>query len=158
VAPPGSFGQRLKKAREDVAQLTQAQLSERSGVSQQAISKIERGDQAGSTQVTQLAVACSVDVKWLATGAGEMQPSAAGNRLEQPVAGYSMISDAALEVARAYDQLTEECREHVRRQIELLRGAQANNSGRRRAAQPDWEIKQGKVRQRARGKVKKYVR
>jgi len=48
--------------------LTQEELARASGVSQKTISKIERGDQAASSAVVQLARACGVTPDWLAEG------------------------------------------------------------------------------------------
>lgn len=62
-----TLGTRLKKARTD-AGLTQEQLAKASGVSQQAISKIERGAQAVSSAVVPLARACGVSPDWLSDG------------------------------------------------------------------------------------------
>lgn len=66
-----TLGERLKIARAH-AGITQLELSERSGASQQAISSIERGDADGSTQLVQIAVACSVRPEWLAMELGPM--------------------------------------------------------------------------------------
>lgn len=77
--------------------------------------------------------------------------------LREPSAEYRGVSDEALEVARGYDQLSADCQEHVRRQIELLRGAD-DSSGRRRAVQHDVEINRGKIRPGASSKKKKGVR
>lgn len=62
-----TLGTRLKKARVD-AGLTQEQLSKASGVTQQVISKIERGLQAATSAVVPLARACGVSPDWLAEG------------------------------------------------------------------------------------------
>lgn len=66
-----TLGERLKTARK-YAGLTQPQLSDKSGVSQQTISNIETGLQDKSTDIVQLAVACGVRPEWLATYDGEM--------------------------------------------------------------------------------------
>lgn len=74
-----NFGDRLKHAREEIARLTQKQLEDLTGVSQKTISKLERGDQEGSTAVVQLAIACGVRPEWLAMAQGEAvaQPASA---------------------------------------------------------------------------------
>lgn len=77
--------------------------------------------------------------------------------LRQPVAQYSGLSAAALEVARVFDQLSKECQEHVRQQVALLRRTDVDSSGRRRAVQHDVEIKGGAFRDRTK-KRKKGVR
>lgn len=64
------FGERLRIARTNSG-WTQAELSERSGVSQATISKIERGDQEQSVHTPVLAACLQVDTLWLATGSGQ---------------------------------------------------------------------------------------
>lgn len=59
-----SLAKRLRKARKK-AGLSQPELAERSGVSQQAISRIERGEQKGTSFLVALADACGVDPAWL---------------------------------------------------------------------------------------------
>lgn len=66
-----TLGERLKAARKH-AELTQPQLADKSGVSQQTISNIETGLQDKSTDTVQLAVACGVRPEWLAMEDGEM--------------------------------------------------------------------------------------
>lgn len=66
-----TLGQRLKLARAH-AGLTQKQLEDKSGVSQQTISNIENDLQDKSTDVVQLAMACGVNSEWLAVEAGVM--------------------------------------------------------------------------------------
>lgn len=70
------LGTRLRKARIQ-AGLTQDQLASASGVSQKTISKIERGDQAVSSAVVQLARACGVAPEWLSEGIGTLNAAAA---------------------------------------------------------------------------------
>lgn len=89
-------------------------------------------------------------------GATETGSSTASTTARQPAATYN-VSEAALEVARGYDQLSPQCQEHVRRQIELLRGAD-DSSGRRRAVQQDVWIKRETIRSGARSKKQKRVR
>ncbi len=55
------------------------------------------------------------------------------------------VSTAALEIARAFDQLSTVCQDHVRAQIELLSGTAANTDGRRRAAKHDTRIRDGRI-------------
>ncbi|GAB2191756.1 hypothetical protein MAH1_33640 [Sessilibacter sp. MAH1] len=64
------YSDRLKYARK-LRGLTQYELSEKSGISQQAISHIERGRNGVSVSTFHLARALSVDPEWLATGKGE---------------------------------------------------------------------------------------
>lgn len=68
---PMTLGERLRLARQ-YAKISQAELEKRSGVDQATISKIERDDQKGSTEIVQLAVACGVRPEWLAMESGEM--------------------------------------------------------------------------------------
>lgn len=77
-------------------------------------------------------------------------------RVEQTTASYG-LSDHALEIARAWDQLSAICQDHVRRQIELLRGAD-DRSGRRRAVRQDVQIRGGIIGSGAREKRRKPVR
>ena len=62
-----SLAIRLKQARER-AGLTQVELQAKSGVPQQAISKIEKGLQGSTAFVVRLAVACGVRPEWLDSG------------------------------------------------------------------------------------------
>jgi len=64
------FCERLRIARKNLG-WTQAELSEKSGISQATISKIERGDQEQSVHTPVLASALQVDSLWLATGTGQ---------------------------------------------------------------------------------------
>jgi hypothetical protein len=85
-----------------------------------------------------------------------VMPAAAATARE-PAAKYD-LSDEALEVARGFDQLNAECREHVFRQVQLLRGANPGNGGRRKAAEQDVEIKGGKLQSTSGRKIKKTLR
>lgn len=76
------FGKRLRAARE-YAQLTQQELAEKSGVPQQTISKIERGDQDTSSHTVHLAVACGVRPQWLGMEEGPMTDSYTTDRPRQ---------------------------------------------------------------------------
>lgn len=67
-----NYGERLCYARKQEG-LTQDQLSERSGVKQGTISKIERGDQDSSTYDLNLAQALDINPWWLKTGKGPMR-------------------------------------------------------------------------------------
>lgn len=63
-----SLANRLKQARK-AAGLTQAQLGEKIGVSQNAIQKIERG--GNTTHIVQLSEVLKVSPNWLQTGEGD---------------------------------------------------------------------------------------
>lgn len=67
-------GARLRKARNH-ANLTQAELAKRVGVTQSAIGNIEAGSRGLSSGVVRIARVCGVSVDWLATGAGDMASS-----------------------------------------------------------------------------------
>jgi transcriptional regulator with XRE-family HTH domain len=54
------------------AKLTQRQLADLSGVTQQSISLLEKGKQKQTTEIVSIAVACGVRSEWLALEQGEM--------------------------------------------------------------------------------------
>lgn len=64
-----TIGQRLKHARK-LARITQKQLAEASGVSQQMISKLESGKSQETTGVPGLARVLNCDLYWLYDGSG----------------------------------------------------------------------------------------
>ena len=66
-----SLGERLRKARL-TARLTQRQLAEKAGVTQQMVSRLETGKAHGTTDIVSLAIACEANPEWLATGEGDM--------------------------------------------------------------------------------------
>lgn len=88
-----TLGERLRAARKH-AGLTQVELETKSGVPQQTISKIERGDADTSAFVVRLAVACGVRPEWLDMESGSMVSEE--------------ISEDARKIARSYDLLAEE--------------------------------------------------
>ena len=65
------YGERLVRARKHKA-LTQVELAERSGASQQTISYLENGEATGSEFTVQFAEACGVRPEWLAMEKGDM--------------------------------------------------------------------------------------
>ncbi|QPI65855.1 LexA family protein [Vreelandella venusta] len=69
------FKDRLKKARK-LAGLNQAELAKKIGVQQTSISDLERGKSKSTSFSTQMAHELGVSALWLATGKGEMVPSA----------------------------------------------------------------------------------
>jgi hypothetical protein len=95
-----------------------------------------------------------INARWLATGDGSMVERV----VMEPGAEYRAFTESALEVARGFDQLNAECREHVFRQVQLLRGANPGNGGRRKAAEQDVEIKGGKLQSTGGRKIKKTLR
>jgi len=108
------LGERLREAR-DLAGLSQKQLEARSGLSQKTISKIEIGKQDKSTQVLRLAQACGVRVEWLASGEGPMVGDA--TTANSPTAGYNVLSTAALELGRIWDEAPASSKEAFQQSI-----------------------------------------
>lgn len=84
IANMDNFAKRLKYARK-LRGLTQAQLSEKSGVNQSDISKIESGTHQKSTSLIALAKALNFNPTWLDSGDGTMQSHTA----EEPRAEYN---------------------------------------------------------------------
>jgi len=72
---PDTLATRLKRLRQD-AELTQAQLAKMTGVSQVAISQIERGLTSGRGRTVALAAALRVNPTWLEAGKGPRDPPA----------------------------------------------------------------------------------
>lgn len=66
-----SLGTRIRERRKAVG-WSQAKLSDESGISQQMLSKLERGVAFGTTEIVDLARALKVSVDWLETGEGPM--------------------------------------------------------------------------------------
>lgn len=73
MAAMSHLGERLIQARK-LRDISQAELARRSGVSQPTISDLESGAQAGTKKAPELASALKVDLTWLLTGRGEMEP------------------------------------------------------------------------------------
>ncbi len=71
-----SLGIRIRERRK-AAGWSQAQLAEVSGISQQMLSKLERGAAFGTTEIVPLARALKVSPQWLETGEGQMNESIA---------------------------------------------------------------------------------
>lgn len=70
MIPKWTIADRLVKAR-TVANLTQKELFERSGVSQKTIGRYEAGGKTNDVYLRALAAACRVDFDWLKTGRGD---------------------------------------------------------------------------------------
>jgi SOS-response transcriptional repressor LexA len=79
-----SLAKRLKSAREK-AKLSQRALSQKTGLSQQLISKLETGAVDSTTEIFPLAEALAVDPRWLATGEESGNSASTG---EQAVCTY----------------------------------------------------------------------
>lgn len=65
------LSERIRKARQH-AKLTQEQLSSKSGVAQQVISKLENGKQFETAGIVKIARACNVSADWLEDETGPM--------------------------------------------------------------------------------------
>lgn len=68
-----NLGERLIRARKQRG-MSQAELARQSRVSQPTISDLESGAQTGTKKAPELANALKVDLNWLLTGRGEMEP------------------------------------------------------------------------------------
>ncbi len=73
MAAMSHLGERLIQARK-LRGTSQAELARRSGVSQPTISDLESGAQVGTKKAPELANALKVDLTWLLTGRGEIEP------------------------------------------------------------------------------------
>lgn len=62
-----SLAERVRKKRKEL-DLTQVQLAEKTGLTQQAINKIEDGSVKETKSIIELAIALSCDPLWLKTG------------------------------------------------------------------------------------------
>lgn len=69
--PRMEFKDRLKAARRH-ANLNQAELAQRAGITQTSISDLERGKSKATAHVAKIASVCGVDALWLSDGKGEM--------------------------------------------------------------------------------------
>ena len=77
--PMETLGKRLKTARES-AGMTQPELADKAGMSQQMISKIERDESTSSPHVVKLARILGVRAEWLGEGVGPMTSEGHINR------------------------------------------------------------------------------
>lgn len=93
AAGQGIDGARLRERRAQLG-LTQAELAQRSGLSQEAISRIENGRIRGLMQPTQdaLATALETSVSWLRGGAGE-GGGGRGERAAEPEASTELVME-----------------------------------------------------------------
>ena len=76
------LGVRLKTARK-AAGWTQPELSERTGIKQTTISKLERGEQKSSTEIPLLASVLGVPALWLSDGIGSMHLDAKSDNVNR---------------------------------------------------------------------------
>lgn len=66
-----NLSERIKQARKH-AKLTQKELADLVGIAQTAISQLESGKTLRSSYLIQIAMACKVNTRWLASGEGSM--------------------------------------------------------------------------------------
>lgn len=66
-----TLGKRVQAARQH-RKLTQAELAKRVGMSQQALSRLERDDNESSAKLAEIAIECGVSPAWLAREQGPM--------------------------------------------------------------------------------------
>lgn len=115
---PMSYGKRLSRAL-DHGGLTQQQLAEKVGISQQAVNKLVLRGRVGSRFTPQIAAACGVSADWLATGKGPMEAR------EDAVPFTAKITDEAAEVARAYMKLSPALKASIKTMIFSMASAQS---------------------------------
>lgn len=92
------IGERIRSARQ-AAKLTQKQLGEAVGVSQQTIQKMESGHQETTGYAVQIATALGVRPEWLATGEEPMR----GNLAEDIVDEAKEVGELASRLRLAFD-------------------------------------------------------
>lgn len=78
LAAMNTVGDRIKEARR-VRGMSRPELAEAARVKYPTLAGIENNDQAGTTQLPQIAEALGVSPKWLQTGRGPMEGAAASN-------------------------------------------------------------------------------
>lgn len=94
------IGDRIRERRK-AAGWSQAKLSTESGISQQMLSKLERGVAFGTTEIVPLARALGVSPKWLETGEGPMQGDDLAADERELLAEYRGLDPEKKSVARA---------------------------------------------------------
>ncbi len=78
-----TIGERLRIARNThIPKLSQKDVALRSGLTQPAISELERGTTHGTPKIAALAEAVNVNIIWLAQGEGEMRNAAIEEKTE----------------------------------------------------------------------------
>lgn len=117
------YGERLEAARKH-ANLTQAQLAAKAGVSQPTISQLETSmTTEGSLYTAQFAYHCNVSAIWLADEIGEMVPS--GLYVQDPrVAAVAATLLLAMENGQEY--LVERAQKEIDDDLELIQKATAH--------------------------------
>ncbi|MBL4881200.1 MAG: helix-turn-helix domain-containing protein [Oleispira sp.] len=91
IIPMESFGARLKKALKN-AGMTQKELADKIGITQQSVQRSCAPKAIGSTYSLQMANTLDVDAGWLSHGVGDMQPKKAlYGSLQRPTAGDQFL-------------------------------------------------------------------
>lgn len=118
-----NYGERLHKARLH-AHLSQAQLAERSGVTQSTVSQLENSStDNGSAHTVRFARACGISPDWLDDEVGDMLPS--GLTISEPrVAAIAATLLRAMEDGQDY--LVERTQKDLAADIELIAQATAH--------------------------------
>jgi len=88
------YGKRLKLARKH-AQLTQKQLAPLAGITQSTLSELETIAH-GSAFTAQLAAACGVNARWLATGDDQMLDGI-GHAVNDQIGRYQVAAPTSIE-------------------------------------------------------------
>lgn len=132
--------QRIRKLREDKG-LSQESLGKAAGVTYQSVQEWEQADGTAPSRkrLKKVADALGVTEQYLLSGD---QPDSGGVR--EPAAEYQSVSTRALDIARRFDQLSQDCQDHVSAQVDLLAKVKSNGD-RARAAQHDVVIKGGAI-------------
>ena len=112
-----TFGERLRHAR-TLRKMTQGELSEKSGVKQGTISKIERDGQGRTTYIAELADALDIRIEWLKDNSGPMDRGAPERKVREPALGYSNPALGAVT-----EHLRELSPEQLDAVMDIIRGA-----------------------------------
>lgn len=133
--------QRIKKLREDKG-LSQESLGKAAGVTYQSVQEWEQADGTAPSRkrLKKVADALGVTEQYLLSGE---ESGLVGVR--QAAAEYQSVSARALDVARRFDQLSQDCQDHVSAQVDLLSRVKGNGD-RARAERHDLEIRNGAVK------------
>lgn len=142
--------QRIKKLREDKG-LSQESLGKAAGVTYQSVQEWEQADGTAPSRkrLKKVADALGVTEQYLLSGE---PPGFVGVR--QSSAEYQSVSARALDVARRFDQLSQDCQDHVSAQVDLLAKVKSNGD-RARAERHDLVIKGGSIQSDGRTKRQK---
>ncbi|CAH6927365.1 putative Helix-turn-helix protein [Vibrio chagasii] len=106
-----TFGQRLKYARVNHANISQGELAELAQVSQSMISALEKDTRTNSSNAVELADALGISVRWLMTGGGVMViPTSEGDfdKLKLAIAKFALTPDEVEEVEEQAIKIAQE--------------------------------------------------